>query len=213
MGVWMKININPKRYLHLHVHPDIIYNSQDTETAWVPITGWMDKENVVYVHWNTCCCAITKSCPTLCNPMDCTCQAPLSMGFSRQEYWSGLSFPPPEDLLDPWIEPTSPVSPALAGRFFTAEPPEKPNCIAQGIIFNTLYNLNGKESEKESHLKHCKSTTIQNKKLLEACPIIWEGRTEHVTLTYDFRLLTRDVTKETEIFTFQTRELDSLIRS
>ena len=81
---------------------------------------------MVYVHWNTCCCAITKSCPTLCNPMDCTCQAPLSMGFSRQEYWSGLSFPPPEDLLDPWIEPTSPVSPALAGRFFTAEPPVKP---------------------------------------------------------------------------------------
>jgi len=108
MGVWMKINMNPKRYLHLHIHPDIIYNSQDTETAWVLISGWMDKENVVYVQWNTCCCAVTKSCPTLCNPMDCTCQAPLSMGFSRQEYWSGLSFPPPEDLLDPWTEPTSP---------------------------------------------------------------------------------------------------------
>ena len=46
-------------------------------------------------------------------------QAPLSMGFSRQEYWSGLPFPPPEDLPDPGIEPVSPVSPALARRFFT----------------------------------------------------------------------------------------------
>ena len=46
-------------------------------------------------------------------------QAPLSMGFSQQEYWSGLPFPPPGDLLHPGIEPESPVLPALAGRFFT----------------------------------------------------------------------------------------------
>ena len=46
-------------------------------------------------------------------------QAPLSMGFSRQEYWSGLPFPSPEDLPDPGIEPVSLLSPALAGRFFT----------------------------------------------------------------------------------------------
>ena len=45
-----------------------------------------------------------------------THQAPLSMGFSRQEYWSGLPFPPPGDFPDPGIEP---VSPALAGGFFT----------------------------------------------------------------------------------------------
>ena len=46
-------------------------------------------------------------------------QAPLSMGFSRQEYWSGLPCPPPEDLPDSGIEPTCPTSPALAGVFFT----------------------------------------------------------------------------------------------
>ena len=46
-------------------------------------------------------------------------QAPLSMGFSRQENWSGLSFSPPRDLPDPGIEPVSSVSPALAGVFFT----------------------------------------------------------------------------------------------
>ena len=46
-------------------------------------------------------------------------QGPLPMGFSRQEYWSGLPCPPPGDLPNPRIEPTSLVSPALAGRFFT----------------------------------------------------------------------------------------------
>ena len=45
-------------------------------------------------------------------------QAPLSMEFSRQEYWSGLPRPPPEDLSDPGIEPKSLMSPALAGGFF-----------------------------------------------------------------------------------------------
>ena len=47
------------------------------------------------------------------------CQAPLSMGFSRQEYWSGLPCPPPEDLPDPGTELESLTSPALAGGFFT----------------------------------------------------------------------------------------------
>ena len=48
-------------------------------------------------------------------------QAPLSMGFSRQEYWSGLPCPPPGDLLNPGIEPVSSIYPALAGEFFTIE--------------------------------------------------------------------------------------------
>ena len=52
--------------------------------------------------------------------------APLSMGFSRQEYWSGLPFPTPGDLLKPGIEPTSLASPALVGRFFITAPPGKP---------------------------------------------------------------------------------------
>ena len=46
-------------------------------------------------------------------------QAPLSMGFSRQEYWSGLPWPPPRDLPEPGIEPMSLMSPALASGFFT----------------------------------------------------------------------------------------------
>ena len=53
-------------------------------------------------------------------------QAPLSTGFSRQQYWRRLPFPSPGDLPDPGMEP---VSPALAGRFFTTEPAGKPSCI------------------------------------------------------------------------------------
>jgi len=49
-----------------------------------------------------------------------TCQAPLTMGFSRQEYWSGLPCLPPGDFPNLGIEPESLVSPALAGRFFTS---------------------------------------------------------------------------------------------
>ena len=47
------------------------------------------------------------------------CQAPLSMGFSRQEHWRGLPGPPPGDLPGPGIEPASLMSPALVGQFFT----------------------------------------------------------------------------------------------
>ena len=46
-------------------------------------------------------------------------QVPLSMRFSRQEHWSEVPFPSPGDLLHPGIEPTSPISPILAGGFFT----------------------------------------------------------------------------------------------
>ena len=62
-------------------------------------------------------------CPTLCDSMDCSPRTPLSMEFSGQEYWSGLLFHPPGVLPNPRIEP---VSPALAGSFFTTEPPGKP---------------------------------------------------------------------------------------
>ena len=56
-------------------------------------------------------------------------QAPLSMRFSRQEYWSELLFPTPGDLPDPGIKPGSVRSPALAGRFFLPlAPPGKPLC-------------------------------------------------------------------------------------
>ena len=61
-------------------------------------------------------------------------QAPLSMDFSKQQYWSGLPFPSPGDLPDPGIEP---VSPALAGRFFTTALPGKPKRMHK--VCNSMY--------------------------------------------------------------------------
>ena len=59
-------------------------------------------------------------------------QAPLSMGFPRQAYLSGLLVPSPGDLPHPGIEP---VSPALAGRFFSAEPPGKKPLVVHSLLF------------------------------------------------------------------------------
>ena len=67
-------------------------------------------------------------------------QAPLSMEFSRQEYWSGLPFPPPGDLPDPGIKPASHMAPALAGVFFTVKPPGKAifGCGSSGHLSSIL---------------------------------------------------------------------------
>ena len=75
-----------------------------------------------------------------CDPtMDCSPPAPLSMGFPRQEYWSGLPFPFPGDLPDSGMEL---VSPALGGGFFSTEPPGKPKFICQ-------FNLNKRNKSKK----------------------------------------------------------------
>ena len=71
-------------------------------------------------------CMCAQLCPTLWDSMDCSLPVSPVHGIFRQEYWSGLSFPPPENLPDPVIETASPVSPALGGEFFTTEPPGKP---------------------------------------------------------------------------------------
>ena len=52
---------------------------------------------------------VAQSCLTLCNPWTVACQAPLSLEFSRQEYWSGFPFPSPGNLLDPGIKLRSPA--------------------------------------------------------------------------------------------------------
>ena len=67
-------------------------------------------------------CLVAQSCPALCNFMDLARQAPLSMGFSRQEYWSGLPFPTPGDLSNPGIKPRFP---ALQADYLPFEPQEK----------------------------------------------------------------------------------------
>ena len=70
-------------------------------------------------------------------PWTIACQASPSMEFSRQEYWSGLPFPTLEDLPDPRIEPVSSVSPVLAGKSFTTEPPGKPHYIGDRVDLRT----------------------------------------------------------------------------
>ena len=67
------------------------------------------------------CVLVTQLCLTLCNSMNCS--PPRSMGFSRQEYWTGLPGPSPGDLPDPGIEPGSP---ALQADSLPSEPPGKP---------------------------------------------------------------------------------------
>ena len=74
---------------------------------------------------------VTKSCLALATPWTIACQAPLSMGFSRQEYWSGLPFPSPGDLPNPGIEPGSSASQADA---LPSEPPGKPQHQGQWNI-------------------------------------------------------------------------------
>ena len=69
-----------------------------------------------------CVCVVCSVMTNSATPWNVAFQAPLSMGFPRQEYWSGLPFPSLEDLPDPGIEP---VSPALASRFFTTMLPGK----------------------------------------------------------------------------------------
>ena len=84
-------------------------------------------------------CSVAKSCLTLCDPVTVVRQAPLSMGFSRQEYWSGLPIPLPGDLSNQGVEPTSPASPILAGRFFTAESPWKLDFVYTYWLFKFLF--------------------------------------------------------------------------
>ena len=77
-------------------------------------------------------CLVAQSCLTLWDPVDHSPPAPLSIEFSSQEYWSGLSFPSLGVLPDPGIEPESP---ALAGRFFTTEPP----CLFYSLFYSFIF--------------------------------------------------------------------------
>ena len=94
-----------------------------------------------------CPCSLSQSRLTICGPMDCSSQAPLSLGFPRQEYWSELPLPSPGDLPDPGIETTSLVPPALAGKFFTTEPAGNPSGRYRDLI--TL-GLMGRHKEFEN---------------------------------------------------------------
>ena len=96
----------------------------------------------------TFCPYVTNECVLRCSvqlfaiPWTVAFQAPLSVGFSRKEYWSGLPFPSLGDLPDPGIEPTCHTSPALADGFFTTEPPGKPRHVSSTLqLFRFITHL------------------------------------------------------------------------
>ena len=92
-------------------------------TPEIPNNKWQLLTYIKEKNWIFLFTVIVLSCLShmrlLETPWTAARQAPLSMGFSRKEYWSGLPGPLPGHLLDTVIELTSFVSPALAGRFFT----------------------------------------------------------------------------------------------
>ena len=89
-------------------------------------------------------CTQLLSCVQLfATPRALVCQAPLSMGFPRQEYWTRLSFPPPGDHPDPGIEPSSLESPALAGGFFITNAPWE---LPKGLVC-----MKRKKQERKKH--------------------------------------------------------------
>ena len=99
--------------------------------SWTWLSDWAymnthhpesDRSHLNDSHYSAAAAKSCQLCPTPCGPIDGTQQAPPSLGFSRQEYWSGLQFHSPGDLPDPGIKP---ASPALTGGFFTTESSEK----------------------------------------------------------------------------------------
>ena len=84
--------------------------------GWECSSFGFDPAGICSQAWRGCCLLFSRSVES--NLWTVARQTPLSMGFPRQEYWSGLLFPPPADLPNPRIKPRSPT---LAGRFFTAE--------------------------------------------------------------------------------------------
>ena len=77
--------------------------------GYLPLSMEKRHECLSQSLWGCCGGLVAKSCPTLVTPSTVACQAPLSVGFPRQEYWGGLSFPSPGDLSDPGTEPASPA--------------------------------------------------------------------------------------------------------
>ena len=103
-------------------------NAEDTLThclEWTWHREWASQERPSKSGSENCslkslCCLVTQSNQTLCDPKDSRLPGSSVHGFPRQEYWSGLPFPSPGDLLDPGVKS---MSTALTGVFFTTEPP------------------------------------------------------------------------------------------
>ena len=116
----------------------IISRSIDHSFLWlsnIPLYTYTNSHTHTYIYV-VCVCMHAQSLSLIqlfAIPWIVACQAPLSIEFSRQQYWSRLPFPSPGDLSDPGM---GPAPPALADRFFTTEPPGKLCvCVCVCIIF------------------------------------------------------------------------------
>ena len=98
---------------------------------------------------SVCACVLNHSAMSdyFVAPWTIAHQASLSMGFSRQGYWSGLPFPPPGSFPNPGVEPMSPISPALQVDYLPAEPSGIP------AIWNNMGRLEGIMLSEVSHTK------------------------------------------------------------
>ena len=96
----------------LHVHNSLVCKTQDSSGTCL-----------------SCSVLLLSHVRLFETPWTVARQAPLSMGFPRQEYWSGLPFPSPGDLPNSGTEPTPPVSPAFAGGFLTVEATGEAMCL------------------------------------------------------------------------------------
>ena len=128
------------------VVPTVLYKSvQGKSRDWPDLTWVVRTEPKTVVplqstcYWvqahtacHMCVCLVTQLCPTVWTLWTIAHQASLSMGFSRQEYWSGLLLPSPEDLVSRRIEPASPVSLALWANTLPTEPSGKSSCHMTG---------------------------------------------------------------------------------
>ena len=119
---WLILGLEPAT-LQTGATPLVLLRLQVAESlcrSWDRLSSinWMSQFLIInYMH---VCVLSHFSYVWLCvTPLTVTCQAPLSMGFSRQEYWGGLPCPPSEGFPNPGIKPASHKSPALAGSFFT----------------------------------------------------------------------------------------------
>ena len=126
-----KLNIIQECYLSFHKTSLIVTKERQSNSYQRDFLGYQSSKSLrqrgVCVCVCVCVCLLSRSVLSdSATPWTVTHQALLSMGFSRQKYWSGLPFPPAGDLLDPGIKPMSLVSLALAGGFFTTETPGKP---------------------------------------------------------------------------------------
>ena len=125
----------------------------DTEEVWVVWTEDQTSHHILLLLLLSCFFHVL----LFVAPWTVNSQAPLSMGFSRQEYWSGLPCPPPGDLPDPGIEPMSLLLHALAGGFFTTTATwEAPRSHRQSLIQSkalTLFSSTGWERRGSSRRK------------------------------------------------------------